>query len=475
MINFNQLFIDGRWINSSGSEVCPVINPATEEVISQVAECSLEDVNLAVASAQQALPGWGSIKGSERAQYIAAIAQQLRQREVELAELISQELGMPVHLALEIQVRAPISGLETYIQFAQQLDQTEQVGNSLIVTEPVGVCALISPWNYPLHQLIGKVGPALAAGCSMIIKPSVEAPMSAYILAQACADAGLPAGVVNLISGSGHLIGEALCSHPDVDMISFTGSTQTGIKVAQTAATSVKRVCQELGGKSPLVITADADLERAVHYGVTDIMINSGQTCTALSRMLVPKCRYEEAVHYARQAAERLLVGPPESRNSFMGPLVSRQQQQVVLSYIQKGIDEGARLVTGGLEPPAGLESGYYVKPTIFADVHPSMTIAREEIFGPVLSMIPYENIEEAISIANDSDFGLSAAVWAETDEHALHIAKRLQSGQVFINGGEFNYLAPFGGYKQSGNGREWGVDSMREFTETKAIQLPAG
>ncbi|GAA0700876.1 aldehyde dehydrogenase family protein [Marinobacterium maritimum] len=475
MTHYKQLYIAGRWVDSASTAEYPVINPATEQPITSVAECNLDDVNLAVAAAKTALPAWATTPGRERARYISAIAERLKQRETELAELISRELGMPAHLALEIQVRGPIAGLESYIQYAHQLDETEQIGNSLIVTEPVGVCALISPWNYPLHQLIGKVGPALAAGCTMVVKPSVEAPLSAYLLAQICADAGLPAGVFNLISGSGHLVGEALCTHHDVDMISFTGSTQTGIKVAQSAANSVKRVCQELGGKSPLIITPEADLEAAVQYGVEDIMINSGQTCTALSRMLVPSSRYEEAVSHARQVAEQIKVGSPQEAASFMGPLVSRQQQQVVQRYIQQGINEGARLIAGGLGKPAGIEAGYYVKPTIFADVHPNMTIAREEIFGPVLCMIPYQDLDDAVRIANDSVFGLSAAVWADSEQQALEVARRLQSGQVFINGGAFNYQAPFGGYKQSGNGREWGLDSLREFTETKAIQLPRG
>jgi len=472
MINYQQLFINGDWVSSSSEQYSALINPATEQPIANIISGNREDVNHAVQAAKNAFHAWSSTSGSERAQFISALAEKLTERELELAALISDELGMPRHLALDIQVRGPIQGLRSYIDYAHLMDASEQVGNSTIIKEAIGVCALICPWNYPLHQIIGKIAPALAAGCTMIVKPSVEAPLSAFMLAEICAEIGLPAGVLNIITGPGREIGDALCTHPDVDLVSFTGSNQVGISVVQAASQSVKRVCQELGGKSAFIITEDADLAGAVSYGVADIMCNSGQTCTALSRMLVPKSRYEQAITLAKSAAEALVIGSPLELSSDMGPLVSAQQYRSVLDYIQLGINEGARLVTGGLEKPAGLSTGYYVNATIFADVDNKMRIAQEEIFGPVLVMIPYDDTDQAIEIANDSIFGLSAAVWAASDSAAISIAKKIKSGQVFINGAEFNYQAPFGGYKQSGNGREWGEEGLKEFIEIKAIQI---
>jgi len=472
MINYPALYINGDWVNSSSEQYSLVINPATEQPIAKVVSGNRDDVNHAVYSAKQAFPTWSATTGAERARYLSALAQKLTERELELAELISSELGMPRHLALDIQVRGPIEGIKSYIEYAHLMDKNEQLGNSLIVKEGIGVCALICPWNYPLHQIIGKIAPAIAAGCTMIVKPSVEAPLSAFILAEICTEIGLPAGVLNIVMGPGREIGDALCTHPSVDMVSFTGSNQVGISVTNAASTSVKRVCLELGGKSAFIITQDADIEAAVQFGVTDIMCNSGQTCTALSRMLVPRTHYEQAIEAAKLEAERICVGSPENDKTFMGPLVSKQQQETVLAYIKKGIDEGARLITGGTDKPEGLDEGYFIKPTIFADVNNSMSIAKEEIFGPVLCMIPFDTIADAIEVANDSIFGLSGAVWAGNKEQAIDIAKRLKAGQVFINGAEFNYRAPFGGYKQSGNGREWGEEGLKEFIEIKAIQI---
>ncbi|SEK55488.1 aldehyde dehydrogenase (NAD+) [Colwellia chukchiensis] len=472
MVHCDKLFINGDWVSSASTLDSALINPATEQVIAHVVSGNRDDVNLAVQAAKNAFADWANTTGSVRASWIATLADKLTEREQELAELISDEMGMPRHLSLDIQVRGPIQGLRSYIEYAHLMDDSEQVGNSTIIKEALGVCALICPWNYPLHQLIGKIAPALAAGCTMVVKPSVEAPLSAFVLAEICAEIGLPAGVLNIVTGPGREIGEALCSHPDVDLVSFTGSNQVGISVMQAASLSVKRVCQELGGKSPLIITEDADLEAAVRYGVNDIMCNTGQTCTALSRMLVPRSRYQAAISIAKNAAEALVVGSPLAADTDIGPLVSAQQEKNVLAYIQQGIDEGARIVTGGLAKPAGLDSGYYVKATIFADVCNSMRIAQEEVFGPVLVMIPYDDIEQAIAIANDSIFGLSAAVWAASESQAISIAKKIKSGQVFINGAEFNYRAPFGGYKQSGNGREWGEEGLKEFIEIKAIQV---
>jgi aldehyde dehydrogenase (NAD+) len=329
---------------------------------------------------------------------------------------------------------------------------------------------LINPWNYPLHQLIGKVAPALAAGCTIVAKPAAQTPLQDFIMAQIFEAVNLPAGVFNLVSGSGSDIGPLLSSHPDVDMVSFTGSTSAGIKVAQAAAPTVKRVCQELGGKSPYIITEDADLEAAVRYGVKDVMLNTGQTCNALTRMFVPRCRYEEAVKIAKKVAEENIVGDPNDTDVTMGPMASASQKQTVLNYIKTGIAEGARLVTGGIDIPSGLHGGAYVQPTIFADVTNEMVIAREEIFGPVLCMIVYDDIEEAIEMANDTVYGLSSGVYAKNKASALKIARRIRAGQCYIQGSYFNLEAPFGGFKQSGNGREWGDQAMREYIEIKAI-----
>jgi aldehyde dehydrogenase (NAD+) len=472
MINYQQLYIDGNWINSFSKQYDLVIDPATENPIAKVISGNIDDVERAVLAAKKALNAWSNTTGAERALLLTALAEKLTEREQEIAEIISDELGMPRHLALDIQVRGPIQGVRSYIEYAHLMDKEDQIDNSIIIKEAVGVCALICPWNYPLHQLIGKIAPAIAAGCTMIVKPSVEAPLSAFILAEICAEIGLPAGVLNLITGPGRKVGEALCTHPLVDMVSFTGSTQTGISVVKSSCDSVKRVCQELGGKSALIIDESVDLKAAVEYGINDVMCNSGQTCTALTRMLVHRGCYEKAIAIAKTASEAINIGNPKDPNNYMGPLVSKQQQQTVLDYIQLGIDEGARLVTGGLEKPDGLQTGFYVKPTVFADVNSSMRIATEEIFGPVLCIIPYDDINQAIAIANDSIFGLSGGVWANDKKQAMRIAKQLKTGQVFINGAQFNYKAPFGGYKQSGNGREWGEEGLKEFIEIKAVQV---
>jgi aldehyde dehydrogenase (NAD+) len=370
-----------------------------------------------------------------------------------------------------VQVDGPITGLEQYVELAGLMDEVREVGNSLVIREAVGVCAFINPWNYPLHQLIGKLAPALAAGCTVVVKPSQETPLHAFLLAQMIEDIGLPAGVFNLVSGPGLKVGEALAKHPDVDMVSFTGSTGAGVRVAQAAAPSVKRVCLELGGKSPLLIAEDADLAAAVRYGVQDVMINSGQTCTALTRMLLPASRYAEAVELALAETLSLRMGDPLDPQSFLGPMCSAGQKRTVLDYIKIGQQEGARLLCGG-DTPSAFERGFYVSPTLFADVDNRMRIAQEEIFGPVLCLIPYTDEAQAIQIANDSPFGLSSGVWAGSAERALHLGRQLRAGQCFLNGAAFNYQAPFGGYKQSGNGREWGEEGLNEFVEVKAIQV---
>jgi len=471
MLNHKTLFIDGRWQTPSGQGVAEVINPATEEVAGSVPLGDETDVNNAVAAARKAFASWSSTPSSVRAGYIRALAEQLKARADEMAAVITTELGMPVQWSRSVQVDGPIVGLEQYAELAGVMDEVREVGNSLVVREAVGVCAFINPWNYPLHQMIGKLGPALAAGCTVVVKPSQDTPLHAFLLAQMIEDIGLPAGVFNLISGPGSKVGEALAKHPDVDMVSFTGSTGAGVRVSQAAAPSVKRVCLELGGKSALVIAADADLDAAVRYGVQDVMINSGQTCTALTRMLLPASRYAEALEIALEETLSLKMGDPLDPQSFLGPMCSAGQRRTVLDYIRIGQEEGARLLCGGDSAP-DFERGYYVSPTLFADVDNSMRIAQEEIFGPVLCLIPYEDEAQAIQIANDSPFGLSSGVWAGSTERALKLGRQLRAGQCFLNGAAFNYQAPFGGYKQSGNGREWGEEGLNEFVEVKAIQV---
>ena len=471
MHDYTTLFIDGRWQTPSGQGVAEVINPANEAVAGSVPLGDERDVDNAVAAARRAFASWSRTPSSVRAGYIRALAEQLRQRADEMASVITAELGMPVQWCRSVQVDGPIEGLEQYIELAGLMDDVREVGNSLVIREAVGVCAFINPWNYPLHQLIGKLAPALAAGCTVVVKPSQETPLHAFLLAQMIEAIGLPAGVFNLVSGPGSKVGEALAKHPDVDMVSFTGSTGAGVRVAQAAAPSVKRVCLELGGKSALLIAEDADLAAAVRYGVQDVMINSGQTCTALTRMLLPASRYAEAVELAIAETQSLRMGDPQDPQSFLGPMCSAAQRRTVLDYIQTGLQEGARLVCGG-EAAQEFERGFYVSPTVFADVDNRMRIAQEEIFGPVLCLIPYDDEAQAIQIANDSPFGLSSGVWAGSHERALNLGRQLRAGQCFLNGAAFNYQAPFGGYKQSGNGREWGEEGLNEFVEVKAIQV---
>ncbi|WP_223461214.1 MULTISPECIES: aldehyde dehydrogenase family protein [unclassified Pseudomonas] len=468
MLNHKTLFIDGRWRNPSGQGIAEVINPATEQVCGSVPLGDELDVENAVAAARRAFDTWSRTPSSVRAGYIRALADQLRNRADEMAAVITTELGMPVQWCRSVQVDGPIIGLEQYVELAHLMDEVREIGNSLVIREAVGVCAFINPWNYPLHQLIGKLAPALAAGCTVVVKPSQETPLHAFLLAQMIEDIGLPAGVFNLVSGPGSKVGEALAKHPDVDMVSFTGSTGAGVRVAQAAAPSVKRVCLELGGKSPLLIAEDADLAAAVRYGVQDVMINSGQTCTALTRMLLPASRYAEAVELALAETLSLRMGDPLDPQSFLGPMCSAGQKRTVLDYIKVGQQEGARLLCGGDMPGRG----FYVSPTLFADVDNRMRIAQEEIFGPVLCLIPYTDEAQAIQIANDSPFGLSSGVWAGSAERALHLGRQMRAGQCFLNGAAFNYQAPFGGYKQSGNGREWGEEGLNEFVEVKAIQV---
>lgn len=467
---YENFYIGGAWVKAHGKETFNVINPATEEPIAQVPMGDKTDVDRAVDAARKAFPAWSSTSAQSRCDIINKIAALMTEREAELVDAVSSAMGCPKHLTPGLQVKGPTFAMANFAERAFKMEESREAGNSLIVKEAVGVCGFINPWNYPLHQFVGKVAPALAAGCTLVIKPSEQTPLQDLVMAQIMHDAGLPAGVFNLVIGAGPVVGAAIASHPDIDMVSFTGSTRAGKLIAQSAAETVKRVTQELGGKSPYIITEDADLEAAVKYGVEDVMINTGQTCTALTRMLVPESLYEKAVSIAKAHTESLVVGSGD--NAFVGPMSSARQKATVISLIEKGIAEGARLVTGGVGMPDHLNKGFYVKPTIFADVNNQMTIAREEIFGPVLCMIPYKNIDEAISIANDTPYGLSSGVYAKDKASGVAIARKIRAGQCYVNGGGFNYLAPFGGYKQSGNGREFGDEGMHEFVETKSMQL---
>jgi aldehyde dehydrogenase (NAD+) len=470
MKEYKKLYINGEWIESNSADIIEVINPATESPCARVSSGNRKDVDAAVTSARQALNSWAHTPAQKRAEIMNAAADEMQRRSEDLVDAHVITMGCPRHLTAALHVDAPIEGMRYYADRAIQMEDVEEKGDILLLKEPIGVCALINPWNYPLHQLIGKLAPALAAGCTIVAKPAGQTPLQDFIMAEIFATVGLPAGVFNVVSGLGSVIGPIMSSHPDVDMVSFTGSTSAGVKVAEAAAPSVKRVCQELGGKSPYIITEDADLEAAVRYGVEDVMLNSGQTCNALTRMFVQQSRYVEAVNIAKNIAEENIVGDPNDSSVTMGPMASASQKQTVLMYIKTGIAEGARLVTGGMDMPPGLDVGAYVQPTIFADVSNDMVIAREEIFGPVLCMIAYDTIDAAVEMANDTVYGLASGVYAKDKAAALKIARQIRAGQCYIQGSFFNLEAPFGGFKQSGNGREWGDQAMHEYTEIKAV-----
>jgi betaine-aldehyde dehydrogenase len=473
MLIRDQFFIGGAWVAPSVKQAIDVYNAGNGERMGKVPLGEEKDIDAAVAAARAALEGWSGGSAEWRAGFLEKISAGLKARADEIARLVAQEVGMPLKLSARIQAGLPIANFANYAGIAKAFKFEERVGNSLVIREPVGVVGAITPWNYPLHQIALKVAPALAAGCTVVLKPSEIAPLNAFVLAEVMETIGLPKGVFNVVTGLGAKAGEALVRHPGVDMISFTGSTRAGKRISELAAQSIKRLSLELGGKSASVILEDADLAAAVKGTVNGCYLNSGQTCTALTRMLVPESKYEEAAKLAVEAARGFAPGDPLAETTRLGPLSSLAQLERVRGYIKKGVEEGAELLAGGVEPPEGTPAGgYYVRPTVFGRVRNSMTIAQEEIFGPVLSIIAYRDEEDAVRLANDSPYGLAGAVWSRDDAHAQRVARRIRAGQVDVNGGAFNLNAPFGGFKQSGHGREAGVYGLEEFLEYKSLQL---
>jgi aldehyde dehydrogenase (NAD+) len=470
MSNLTKFYINGAWVDPVKPATLDVINPATEEAYTKISVGSAADVDRAVAAARAAFPSFSQTSKEERLRLLRRIVEIYIERSDELARAVSDEMGAPMKLARNSQVAAGRGHLEATIKALEKFEFEEPRNGTRIVREAIGVVGLITPWNWPLNQIACKVAPALAAGCTMVLKPSEIAPTTGVIFSEIVHAAGVPAGVYNMVNGDGPSVGQVLAGHPDVDMVSFTGSTRAGIIVAKTAADTVKRVTQELGGKSPNIILADADFEKSVQQGVQSCFNNSGQSCNAPTRMLVPRNRHGDALDVAKKTAEAHKVGDPKSGDTVLGPVVSEIQFNKIQQLIETGIKEGATLVTGGTGRPEGMNRGYYVRPTVFGDVRPDMTIAREEIFGPVLSIMPYDNEEQAIEIANDTPYGLSAQVESTDIEHARKVARRLRAGQVKINYPAWDTFAPFGGYKQSGNGREYADWGIQDFLEIKGI-----
>ncbi|MCZ2525784.1 aldehyde dehydrogenase family protein [Streptomyces sp. HB2AG] len=466
------LYIDGAWRPSGSSDVIEVVDPADEQVIGTVPAGTADDVDAAVRAARAALPGWAATPPAERAARLAALRDGLAARRDEIADTITAELGAPLGVSRKVHAAVPVAVAGSYADMLETFSFEEKVGNSTVLLEPVGVVGAITPWNYPLHQIVAKAAPALAAGCTVVLKPAEDTPLTAQLFTEVVHEAGIPAGVFNLVTGLGPVAGQALAEHDGVDLVSFTGSTAVGRLVGATAGRAVKRVALELGGKSANVILPDADLALAVKVGVGNVFTNSGQTCSAWTRVLVRDDQYDEAVELAVKAAARYTVGDPRDEASRLGPVVNAKQRDRVRGYIEQGVAEGARIVAGGPEAPEGLERGYYVRPTVFADVTEDMTIAREEIFGPVVSFIRYRDEEDALRIANNTVYGLAGAVWSADPARAEAFARRMETGQVDINGGRFNPLAPFGGYKQSGVGRELGSHGLAEYLQTKSLQF---
>lgn len=466
------MYIDGSWRPAPGAGSIDVLNPADESVIGRVPAGTPDDIDAAVRAARAALPGWAATAPAERAARLGALRDGLAARREEIAETVTAELGAPLALARSVHADLPTAVAGSYAVIAAEYEFEERVGNSRVFQEPVGVVGAITPWNYPLHQVVAKAAPALAAGCTVVLKPAEDTPLVAQLFAEAVHEAGFPPGVFNLVTGMGAVAGAALAGHPDVDLVSFTGSTAVGRRIGAIAGEAVKPVALELGGKSANVILPGADLTKAVKVGVANVMSNSGQTCSAWTRMLVHSDQYDEAVQLAAAAVARYTPGDPRAEGTRIGPVVSAAQRERVAGYIEQGVREGAELVAGGPTAPEGCERGYFVRPTVFAGVTPEMTIAQEEIFGPVLTILPYRDTDDAVRIANGTVYGLAGAVWSDDEDEAVAFARRLETGQVDINGGRFNPLAPFGGYKHSGVGRELGRHGLAEYLQTKSLQF---
>jgi aldehyde dehydrogenase (NAD+) len=474
MKSYTQHYIDGRWVDSKGGRKHAVINPATEQVASEIVLGTAADVDDAVAAARRAFESFSQTSKQERTALLERIIAEYQKRVPDIAEAIATEMGCPISIAKTAQAGSGMGHLGNALKALQDYNFAEKIGTNTVVREPIGVVALITPWNWPMNQIVAKVGPALAAGCTMILKPSEEAPTSAAIFAEVMAAAGVPAGVFNLVQGDGEGVGTALAKHPDIDMVSFTGSTRAGIMVAKNAADTVKRVAQELGGKSPNIILEGTPLDVALPGGVGGVLLNSGQSCVAPTRMLLHRSQHDEAAEKVGQMFSAKKVGDPLTEGDHIGPVVNARQWERIQGLIQKGIDEGATLVAGGTGRPEGHDTGYYIKPTVFANVTPDMTIAKEEIFGPVLVLMPYQDDEDAVRIANDTPYGLGAYI-AGDPARAKKLVGRIRAGAVFVNAGGLAFDMPFGGYKQSGNGREFGRFGLEEFLEVKAVigQLP--
>lgn len=470
MDNYSKFYINGEWKEPSVPQFMDVIDPSTEQAIAKIALGSAKDVDDAVAAAREAFPKYAQTSVNDRIAFFKRALDIFRRRQNEIAKIVTREMGSPITFSIEAQTATCIAHLEAIIEILENFEFEEQSGTTLIVKEPIGVVGLITPWNWPINQIVCKVLPALAAGCTIVLKPSEIAPLDATVFAEILEEAGLPAGVFNLVNGEGPVVGEAISAHPDIDMVSFTGSTRAGVRVAKAAADTVKRVTQELGGKSANILLDDVDFKSAVRNGIVGCFANSGQSCDAPTRMLVPKSRYDEVLEIAREAAQDQVVGDPNDPATVLGPLASEVHFSKVQGLIQRGIDEGATVVVGGAGKPEGLDVGYYVRPTIFANVANDMTIAQEEIFGPVLCILPYEDENDAIRIANDTAYGLAAYVQSADQARARRVARQLRAGSIFINYPDWDPLAPFGGYKQSGNGREAGHHSLTEYLEVKAM-----
>ena len=471
MREYKQFYINGQWVDPVTANELDVINPATEEVCAHISKGSEADIDLAVAAAKAAFDSFSRTSREERLELLQSCVAVYKKRYDEIADAIREEMGAPKGFAHGAQAGCGLGHLQEAARVLKDFEFEEDMGEHRVFKEPIGVCGLITPWNWPVNQIGCKVAPALAVGCTMVLKPSEVAPLSAYIWAEVMDEAGVPPGVFNMVNGDGAVVGAALSTHPDVDMMSFTGSTRAGSLVAQNAAPTVKRVTQELGGKSPNIILDDADLDKAVAAGVKNMYVNGGQSCNAPSRMLVPAAKLAQAEAAAIKATAKVVVGDPTADDTTMGPMVSEVQFDKIQGLINKGIEEGAKLVTGGAGRPKGLDKGYFIQPTVFSEANNDMTIAREEIFGPVLTMIPYESEEEAIRIANDTPYGLAAYIQSGDINHAREVASKIRAGNVHINGASGGFAVPFGGYKQSGNGREWGHHGFTDFLEIKAVE----